>query len=202
MRKLIKKFQLALITGGLLMTGTAVAAETVDRYPSIKQRASEATRDVKENLKESLLNAKVRLALLKGMTGADGLRVNVKVINSAVYLSGEVGDRASEKLASEMALAVEGVSSVKSTIRLNINAPQQDDYEATVKDAILSSEVKMTLLQEVGDNAMDINVEAASGVVSLRGTVPNTASRNRAVNRVKDLPGVVRVEDLLKTPKR
>jgi len=202
MRKLIKKFQLALITGGLLMTGTAVAAETVNRYPSIKQRASEATRDVKENLKESLLNAKVRLALLKGMTGADGLRVNVKVINSAVYLSGEVGDRASEKLASEMALAVEGVSSVKSTIRLNINAPQQDDYEATVKDAILSSEVKMTLLQEVGDNALDINVEAASGVVSLRGTVPNTASRNRAVNRVKDLPGVVRVEDLLKTPKR
>jgi len=202
MRKLIKKFQLALITGGLLMTGTAVAAETVNRYPSIKQRASEATRDVKENLKESLLNAKVRLALLKGMTGADGLRVNVKVINSAVYLSGEVGDRASEKLASEMALAVEGVSSVKSTIRLNIHAPQQDDYEATVKDAILSSEVKMTLLQEVGDNALDINVEAASGVVSLRGTVPNTASRNRAVNRVKDLPGVVRVEDLLKTPKR
>ena len=201
MRNMLKNVRLGLLTGGILMTGTAVA-EAVNRNPSIRERASQATRDVKENLRESLLNAKVRVALLKGMTGADGLRVNVKVINSAVFLSGEVGDRAREKLAPEMALAVDGVRSVKSTIRLNINARQQDDYESTVKDAILSSEVKMTLLQEVGDNAMDINVEAASGVVSLRGTVPNTASRNRAVDRVKDLPGVVRVEDLLKIPKR
>jgi len=199
MRSIHTRLLLGLATGTMLVTGPVLADDITTQRSSIRERASHATQVAKEDLKESMLNARVRLALLKGMSGADGLRVKVTVRKSVVYLSGEVKERASEKLASEMAQSVPGVTTVKSTIRLNPDAPQQDGFEAEIRDSILASEVKMRLLQEVGDNAMNINVEAASGVVSLRGTVPNKNVEKTAVKQVEDMGGVSRVEDLLST---
>jgi len=199
MRSIHKSLTLSLVTGALLATGPVLAADITTQRSSIQERASKATQAAKEDLKESMLNAKVRLALLKGMTGADGLRVKVTVRNSEVFLSGEVKDRASEKLAAEMAQSVSGVTSVKSTIRLNPSAPQQDNFEAEIRDSILASEVKMRLLEEVGDTAMNINVETANGVVSLRGTVPNRTAKKNAIKYVEEMNGVNRVEDLLTT---
>jgi len=201
MRSIHKSLTLSLVTGGMLWTGPVLAEDINTQRSSIQERASKATQAAKEDLKESMLNAKVRLALLKGMTGADGLRVKVTVRNSEVFLSGEVKDRASEKLAAEMAQSVSGVTSVKSTIRLNPNAPQQDNFEAEIRDSILASEVKMRLLEEVGDTAMNINVETANGVVSLRGTVPNRTAKKNAIKHVEEMNGVNRVEDLLTTAK-
>jgi len=201
MRNIHKHLCLGLAAGGMLMAGPVLADDANTQRSTIREKASRATEVAKEDLKESMLNAKVRLALLKGMTGADGLRVKVTVRKSVIYLSGEVKDRASEKLASEMAQSVSGVTSVKSTIRLNPNAPQQDDFESEIRDSILASEVKMRLLEEVGDNAININVEAASGVVSLRGMVPNRTVKNTALEQVRDMNSVTRVEDLLTTAK-
>lgn len=205
MRNVIRKLRWGMFAG-MVISGPALAQDI--QAPSLRprttdrERPSDAGTTVKEDLKEAMLNAKVRLALLKGMTGADGLRVNVTVRRDVVYLGGEVRDRASEKLASEMALSVKGVSDVKSNIRLNPDTEQQDDFDALVNDGVLASEVRMGLLKEVGNDALDIHVETANGVVSLRGNVPNAASRYRAVEKVKEIPDVKRVEDLITITKR
>jgi len=200
MRSILRTLWLGLATGGVLLSTPAFADTAKTRSQStFRDKTNRATQVAKEDVRESLLNAKVRIALLKGMTGADGLRVDITVRGTEVFLAGQVKDRASEKLAAEMARSVSGVTSVKSTIRLNPNALQQDNFEAEIQDSILASEVKMRLLEEVGDDAMNINVEAASGVVSLRGTMTNRAAANHLVDRVKDMHGVERVDDLIKT---
>lgn len=192
MRKYQRVIQSCFVGAALLATGVASAAEEKST-----SKAKSVAKEAAEDIKESILNSKIRLALLKTLKGGDSLRVSVTVKGSTAFLSGEVQDRASEKLAAEAAKSVEGSTQVKNTIKLNPAAKQQDNVEAAIKDAVLVSEVKLRLLQEVGDNAVGISVTATGGAVSLRGEVPNATVRTKAVDRVKDLPSVTRVEDLM-----
>lgn len=155
-----------------------------------------------ENLDEAILSAKIRMALLKGLKGADGMRIEVTVKDSSVALAGEVNDRASMKLASEVAKSVEGVKQVKSTITLNPKSPKQDSFGAEINDATLVTEVRLVLMQELGADAFKIHVAAASGVVSLRGTLSTPLARDRAVSVVNALSAVKRVEDLIEVTKK
>src|SRR4051812_43521319 len=61
--------------------------------------------------KDALLNIKVRSALLKNLK-VDGLRVRVNATGDTVDLAGSVKDRATLKLAKEVAKSVEGVTTV------------------------------------------------------------------------------------------
>lgn len=171
------------------------------KRPPMTTRPGEIEQTAGENLDEAILGAKIRMALLKNLKGADGMRIEVIVEGTTVTLAGQVNDRASMKLAGEVAKSVGGVKRVNSSLTLNPKSPKQDSFADQVKDATLVTEVRLALLQELGADAVNIHVAAASGVVSLRGNLPTALARDRAVAVVNAVSSVKRVENLLDVTK-
>jgi len=196
MSKISRQPVLGLAVASFLMAGSAGAAES-KAAPTVKDKVTKEAKDARDYVKEGILNSKVRVAMLKNLKGADALRVNIDVEGTRVTLSGEVEQRASEKLAGEVARSVEGVTKVQSNIKLNPKAPQQDGFEAKIKDQMLEADVRVHLLGDVGSAGLTLKVEAASGVVSLRGPMADAALKERALKSAKETPGVTSVQDLL-----
>lgn len=66
-------------------------------------------------------------------------------------------------------------------------------------DEALKSKVNSLIHQEAGDQADQIKVSIAKGVVTLNGTVQNEAQKKKLVHQIMNLPGVTRVEEDLTT---
>lgn len=73
----------------------------------------------------------------------------------------------------------------------NINPTQQLD------DAALATRVREVLQADALLGAYRVNVDARRGVVTLTGTVPNDALRDRATMIVSSVPEVGHVENLM-----
>lgn len=196
-----------ILGAGLLMTTEALAgdahaatnAKTHNPDTTVKQKAQGTSSKIKEDINEAILASRIRVAMMKSLKGADALRVVVQVNGTVATLSGEVEDRASEKMASESARSVQGISAVQSSVVHNPKAPHQADFEMRVRDAILKDNVRLRLLQEVGVPALGIHVTATDGAISLRGNMPNSTTRNKAVEEVRSMADVRRVEDMMTT---
>jgi osmotically-inducible protein OsmY len=67
-----------------------------------------------------------------------------------------------------------------------------------LSDADLETQVKSRLLGELGRFALEIEVEATDGVVSLRGWVPDAARERFALDTAQGVRGVERVIDLIR----
>jgi hyperosmotically inducible protein len=65
-------------------------------------------------------------------------------------------------------------------------------------DATISTRVKTALLNEPGVNATAINVQTASGVVTLTGQVKSNDEVQKAVATARQIPGVKDVQSQLK----
>jgi len=172
--------------------------------PAAGERSAIAT-----DLAEARTEAAVRLALLHKL-GVDALGISISVDGSQVTLAGEVGSRATQELAKEVALDVEGVSDVADRITARAEATSADtavaravgDAEREVADATLESQVKLRLLDTLGLKAFKVEVEATDGAVSLRGTVPSREHRTIALETARTTGGVVKVVDLLKVAEK
>lgn len=173
------------------------APSTTDK--AVKTVQKEAT-EARNYLNEAMVNARVRAALLKNLQGADGARVKVDVNGSAVTLSGEVQERASMKLADEVAKSVEGVKSVSNQVKLSAGAAQKDGLEARMKDSLLESEIRVRLLRDVGEAGLKVELEAADGVVSVRGKVVSAQKKDEILKSIRAVVGVRDVKDLLSAP--
>lgn len=62
---------------------------------------------------------------------------------------------------------------------------------------MLETSVRLHLLQEIGDAALGLKIEAASGVVALRGELKDSGTRDRAIKAAQATPDVAKVQDLL-----
>lgn len=67
-----------------------------------------------------------------------------------------------------------------------------------VDDALLGTKVKAKLLKDLGADALEIDVAARSGVVTLRGTVDDRASAEQSESIAKSVEGVRRVKHRVK----
>ena len=137
--------------------------------------------------------------------GQNALGIQVAVDRGKAILIGEVQTRAGQELAEEVALSVEGIKSVDNRLRLK-NAPPGDGatkagrtLEQETADAYLESKVKRHLYAEIGKRSKDLEVEAVDGVVSLRGTLPDAARKQIALDAATKTKGVKKVVDLIKT---
>jgi osmotically-inducible protein OsmY len=157
-----------------------------------------------EDVAEAGLAADVRIALLDKL-GWDALDINVEVDGGRARLSGEVDERTTQELAEEVALSVSGVQrvdnrlSVKGDGRRSATPVSQavGTAEREVQDAVLEMRVGRNLLAEIGRYALDLEVEATDGVVSLRGTLPDRQRKQLALRVAEETPGVTKVVDLL-----
>ena len=150
-----------------------------------------------------LKEIEVRDALLeKGGKAAVGIRVTVD--GQKAILTGEVPTRAAQEIAEEVALSVDGIKSVENRLKVvpppGGSTPDKgpESLDEEVMDAKLESKVKRHLYNEIGKRARQIEVEAAEGVVSLRGEVPDESRKQLALATAGKVKGVKRVIDLLK----
>lgn len=64
-------------------------------------------------------------------------------------------------------------------------------------DVAIQTKVKTALIRDETINGMRINVEVSRGVVTLYGPIASDNARRKAVGRVRDIRGVVEVQDRL-----
>ena len=165
------------------------------------QAGDEAVRE--QEVSDARLEADVRLALLEKL-GEDGLGVTVKATAGRVRLIGAVDKRSTQELAEEVAKAVPGVTSVDNRLSARDQQPPGTPVaravghaEREVDDAALEMRVGKNLLEEIGRYALDLEVEASDGVVSLRGTLPDPERKSLALKAARGTAGVKQVVDLM-----
>jgi len=168
------------------------------------EAGDEATRE--QRVADARLKNDVRLALLQKL-GDDALGVTVEAEGGRIRLIGAVDQRSTQELAEEVAKAVPGVQSVENHLFAREQAPESTAVgkavghtEREVDDAILEMRVEKNLLGEIGRYALDLEVEATEGVVSLRGPLPDPERKSLALKAAQQTAGVKRVIDLLKVP--
>lgn len=151
---------------------------------------------VSAEVSNALLGLSVRAKLVEKL-GADALAIDVTVSGDKAFLSGEVPKKATQELAREVALSVKGIKSVSDKVTEKSPAKPLANAEAEVMDAALEIKVKSLLLEEIGSNALSINVESTDGVVSLRGKLDSAAISKAASDKVRSIKGVKKVVNLL-----
>jgi hyperosmotically inducible protein len=195
------------------MAGTALAAATlagagwiVGSAPALAagrdSRNASATHE--SGFDDAVTHVKVRTELLTKL-GWDALHIDVDVHGSDVVLSGTVKKRSTQELAKEVVLAVPGVENVSDNVHVEKESPAEtptgravDHADQEVRDALLEMRVKGRLLEEIGREAMHVEVEASNGVVSLRGTVPTDDQRDTALRTARRTKGVTKVINLIR----
>lgn len=157
-----------------------------------------------QSVADARLETEVRLALLDKL-GEDGLGVTVEANGGRVSLIGAVDERATQELAEEVAKSVPGVQSVDNRLLARQESPEKTTAgraagtaEREVNDAVLEMRVGKNLLGEIGRYALDLEVEATDGVVSLRGTLPDRERKSLALKAARETSGVKQVVDLVK----
>jgi hyperosmotically inducible periplasmic protein len=143
---------------------------------------------------------KVKLVLLEKL-GRDSLHVEVDSVGGAVTLKGTVDKRETRELAETVAKSVESVRSVNNEVRLeasvenpNKTAVAAGEAEAEVRDAMLSTRIRLALVDKMGSDGFAIGTEVADGVVTLEIAKEFTAARRReATQIVEGVDGVTKV---------
>jgi osmotically-inducible protein OsmY len=149
---------------------------------------------------------KVKLVLLEKL-GADSLHVEVNSAAGAVTLEGTVDKRETRELAETVAKSVESVKSVKNDIRLEASVANPNktgvvagEAEAEVKDAMLSTKIRLALADKMGSDGFKIGTEVANGVVTLEFERDFAAARRREAKEiVEGVGGVTKVLSVDKT---
>jgi len=190
----------ALFLGVLL----SACASTV---PTERSRAAaEGVRE--QDVSDARLENAIRLALLEKL-GQDGVGIKVDVDQGRTKLTGRVDKRSTQDLAEEVVKAVPGVRDVDNDLTNRDEAAPGTPVaravghaERKVDDAVLEIRVGKNLLAEIGRYALDLEVEASDGVISLRGTVPDRERKSLALKAAEGTSGVKKVIDLLKVQDR
>jgi osmotically-inducible protein OsmY len=193
-----------LLAAALLGALLSACASTV---PTERSRAAdEGLRE--QEVSDARLEREVRLALLEKL-GRDGLGIKVDVDHGRAKLTGEVDKRSTQDLAEEVAKAVPGVQDVDDDVTNRDEARPDTPVsrvvghaERKVDDAVLEMRVGKNLLEEIGRYALDLEVEASDGVISLRGTLPDRERKSLALKAAEGTSGVKKVVDLLKVQDR
>jgi len=190
-----------LLLGGFLLAAL-LAGACASTVPTPRSEAgNEAIRE--QDVSDARLEKDVRLALLDKL-GEDVLGVTVEASRGQVTLIGAVDERSTQELAEEVAKSVAGVVSVDNRLFARKEAPESTTAgraagtaEREVDDAVLEMRVGKNLLGEIGRYALDLEVEATDGVVSLRGNLPDPERKSLALKAAKGTAGVKQVIDLV-----
>ena len=103
---------------------------------------------------------------------------------------------AGQKLDAAIARTEKKTEELKTDIK-NSTAKAADIVADKTKDAAITTAVNAELLRDRKLSALKINVDTVDGRVVLRGTAPDTASRERATVLASAVSGVVAVENSL-----
>ncbi len=154
---------------------------------------------------DAWIGEKVKATLLFHRN-VSGSATKVQVDKGVVTLSGEASSKAQKELTAEYARDVDGVTDVKNEMTV-AEAPKKpgektmgekmDDVGASIDDASITGQVKMSLLFHRSTSAQSTKVETKAGVVTLYGKAKNAAEKDLVTKLVNDINGVKSVNNLL-----
>jgi osmotically-inducible protein OsmY len=151
---------------------------------------------VSQEVSDALRATSVKAKLIDKF-GADALGITASVSGETATLTGEVARSASQGLAGQVALSVDGIKKVENKVTVAQAAGPVAASEASVKNVALEMKVKNILLTHIGVNALKIEVEVVDGVVSLRGKLDSSDTSKAAIKKTRSIKGVKKVVDLL-----
>jgi hyperosmotically inducible protein len=131
--------------------------------------------------------------------------IDVKVNNGAVTLDGSVASEAQKAEAARLA-KVRGVTRVDNEIKVDKDVDRTLGERAksglsktgeAITDAWITAKVKWFFVGEDSLKGSDINVDTSNHVVTLKGTVPSSEGKARAVQLAKETDSVTQVDDQL-----
>ncbi|TDR47636.1 osmotically-inducible protein OsmY [Tahibacter aquaticus] len=187
----IKPLALAilLVFGGSLALPAAAAEKSAEK--SLEQNLSDAN-------KEGRIWAS--FALNRHL---NPFEFDVKVNGETVTLGGTVDESIDKELAEQVALGVSGVKKVVNNVKVDPDwAPKprpagERSFGQAAEDATITATVKSKLLWSEHTDGLDINVDTASGVVTLRGKVPTAEGKDLAARYAANTGGVRKVNNEL-----
>ncbi|MBZ5588448.1 MAG: BON domain-containing protein [Acidobacteriia bacterium] len=205
-RKLVLAIVLCFLAVPMVAVAEPATTPTPAQGPAARAGGSidHAWGQVSASVGEALLMTRVRVALLERLK-EDGLRVTIEAHGGNIELSGQVERSANVQLAERVAASVDGVRTVHSSVTLAANGQALEPPVAHIlgkvergfADVLLEARVKVRLLSELGKVAFEVEVDAARGVVTLKGTVPDADRRKLATGIVRSTSGVKEVRDQL-----
>ena len=159
-----------------------------------------STAQASQNQADGMTTLNVKLVLLEKL-GADSLHVDVDTQAGALTLKGTVDKRETKELAETLAKSVSTVKSVKNDILLKASEANPSktgvavgEAEAEVKDALLSTKIRLALVEKMGSEGFEVGTAAANGVVTLEFNPDFTAAlRKQATQVVRGVDGVTKV---------
>jgi hyperosmotically inducible periplasmic protein len=133
-----------------------------------------------------------------------GRRIDVDTSSGVVTLKGEVASEVERAQALRLARETQGVQRVEDALSVNVNAgtavpPTAEGAASTiaekVDDAVVVTKIQARYFLDSEVKAGAVDVTAKDGVVTLEGTVPSRAAKDRAVEMARQTEGVVQVVD-------
>jgi len=187
--------------GRVTLSGTVTDNQIKEKVISIAKN----TKGVKEVVSRVEIGSKsitsdtrittlIKLRLLED-EHLSSLDIHVETINGKVTLTGFVPDEASKERAISIAEMTNGVTSVNS--QLKINKTEAGSVKSVVSDSIITANLKISFLEDEYLDGLDIHIKTVKGKVTLTGTVPDEACKQRAILIAKLTNGVKHVESKL-----
>ena len=173
-----------------------VAALSMGSIISPVWAAEASTKPMAVEVSEALKAISVKTTLVEKL-GTDALGIMVTVSGETATLSGAVSKPASQGLAEQVALSVEGITKVDNQVTRSVPLGTAETTKDSMKNALLDLKVKSALLSQVGTNALKIEVESVDGVVSLRGQPDSADTAREAIRTARSVKGVRKVVNLL-----
>ena len=202
------KIPLILATAALMAVGCnqqkqAANDQSRDRKDSIQKSAREAKAEIekearakKEMLDAEVKSAQAKLDAEKARAKAASVDAQPKV-DAAAQSIREAAGTVGEKTQVET-----GTAKSQPTPAATATPPPAKPAEtaATEADQQLADQVRTAVqggVAEATDASKDVQVSAAGGVVTLKGTVKNEEEKSRIDSAAKAVPGVTKVENQL-----
>ncbi|WP_439134998.1 BON domain-containing protein [Pseudomaricurvus sp.] len=133
--------------------------------------------------------------------------IDVEVNDDVAHLVGTVSSEVDKDLAEQVALSVDGISTVDNQLKISKHASEGEksernnrdsEFVQSVKDATLTAQVKMKLLANDSVSGLDIEVNTEDHVVTLEGEVPTESVKDLAEKVVSNTENVNSVKNRLK----
>lgn len=128
-------------------------------------------------------------------------KLSVKVSEGTAVLEGQVENQVDRDLAEQIALDTFGINKVDNRLTLNSDLAEQSGQRQPIaqklEDATLTATVKSKLLWNSQTQGLDISVDTAAGVVTLKGYAQTADAKQLAGQLAHDTDGVYEVNNLI-----
>jgi osmotically-inducible protein OsmY len=155
---------------------------------------------IQEALEDAAVAASVKAAMAVHHSLASR-PIRVEARSGSVILRGSVGAEEEKIQAASIAESVVGVRSVENLLEVSAAPPASASRSLgrTIDDAAILAKIRTALSLDRQTKPLAIEVTVRNGAVVLEGTLPSEELRNRVLERVEAIDGVVTVEDRLTT---